>query len=266
MTIEALSAEFTAMTMSVGAARTPDHKYFWNGDGPIPSVTTVKDVLDKSGPLVGWAKAETAACAVRNYETLGVLKTTAGDAAAVDWLKKIPDYQRDKAADMGTSIHVAAEHIILGVSQILTPEQEPFVAAYRKFLTTWEPQFLLVEAMVFSLRHHYAGTLDAVAVIDGETWLLDWKTSKGVYGDMAIQLAAYGNADFVGYEGDPTEYAIPPIDRYGIVHIRPDMDEALLIPMDVDGAFEVFLDLRRPFEFRQTDRKRVGKPMQRRAA
>jgi hypothetical protein len=41
----------------------------------------------------------------------------------------------------------------------------------------------------------YAGTCDMWATIGDDPWLLDWKTGKGVYGDYAIQLAAYSFAE-----------------------------------------------------------------------
>src|SRR5664280_2828664 len=102
----------------LGLSRTAGHVYSWN-DGanvyaPLPSVTTVIRVLDKSGPLVGWAKRETAACAVRNLDMLVRMRETGGDAAATDWLKKIPDYQRAGAADTGSRVHRLAEQIARG--------------------------------------------------------------------------------------------------------------------------------------------------------
>ena len=49
----------------LGLTRDERHVYGYN-DGqvvryPIPSVTTIIKLIDKSGPLVGWAKRETAA-------------------------------------------------------------------------------------------------------------------------------------------------------------------------------------------------------------
>jgi len=52
----------------------------------------------------------------------------------------------------------------------------------------------------------------------GDTrWLLDWKTSKGVYGETALQTAAYAGAEF--YDDDGVETPLPEVDRIGVVHI-----------------------------------------------
>lgn len=56
---------------------------------------------------------------------------------------------------------------------------------------------LETELHVVSHKYRYAGTLDAVGYLaDKPTALivLDWKTSSGIYPDMAEQLVAYAQA------------------------------------------------------------------------
>jgi hypothetical protein len=236
----------------LGLTRTAAHLYTWN-DGraiysPLPSVTTIIKVIDKSGPLVGWAKRETAACAVRNLDALIAMREAGGDAAATDWLKRIPDYQRDSAADVGTRVHKLVEQLALGVEPVVTAEEAPFVDGYRRFLADYRPHFLAVEEMVCSLRHGYAGTLDAVAVIGGETWVLDVKTGSGVYAETGLQLAAYASCDFIGRPGTPRRFRLPRATRHGVVHVRP--EGARLVEFKVDrGTFAAFLEARRLFDW-----------------
>jgi hypothetical protein len=45
-----------------GAFVTEDHRYYFNGDGPVPSVTTVLEVLDK--PALSTWKAQQAVRAI----------------------------------------------------------------------------------------------------------------------------------------------------------------------------------------------------------
>ena len=70
----------------LGLTRTPKHIYTWRTEafdsGPLPSVTGILNIVDKSGALVGWAKRETAACAVRNLDMLAKMRESGGDAAA----------------------------------------------------------------------------------------------------------------------------------------------------------------------------------------
>ncbi len=249
----------------LGLSRTADHRYTWNDGnsavGPLPSVTTVLGTIDKSGPLVGWAKRETAACAVRNLDVLARMRESGGDAAAVTWLKSIPDYQRDSAADIGTRVHRLVEQFARGELPEPTAEEAPYTDAYRGFLATYNPRFLALEEMVASLRHGYAGTLDAIAVIGGETWLLDVKTGAGLYPETALQLAAYGAAEFIGRPGSPNRFRLPRATRFGVVHVRP--DAARLVEFRVDrGTFAAFLEARRLYAWQQGPAKSViGEPV-----
>jgi hypothetical protein len=238
------------MTLSpVGLARDAAHRYYLDGTGPIPSVTTIVDVLDKSGPLVGWAKRETAACAVRNLDTLARMVADGGQTAAIEWLKKIPDYQRDSAADLGSRVHALAEATARGDVVETTEEEAPFVASYLRFLDEKAPQYVALEEMVASTSHGYAGTFDAIARIDGARVLCDIKTGKTVadrkglvYSSIDLQLNAYAFADFIGRPADPARYRLPKVDGLAVIHLRPEGYE--YIPFEKSqAAFETFLEL-----------------------
>lgn len=238
---------YDAALAKVGLARNAKHEYFLDGKGPITSVTTILKVVDKSGPLVGWAKRITAEAAVRHHTELAGWVESFGDAGAVGMLTKASNVIRDKAANAGSDIHQFAEAIVRGEDVTVPDDLAPFVAAYRQWLADFQPEFLAAEEMVYS-HHGYAGTFDAIARIAGETWMLDYKTSKGVYAETALQLAAYAAADFIGRPGDPKRYEIPKVDQYGVVHIRPEGAE--LVPYDVTGAFDAFLAFKRGAEWR----------------
>lgn len=251
----------------LGMTRDEKHVYGWN-DGVtvyhrIPSVTTVIKLIDKSGPLVGWAKRETAASAVRNLDALLAMRKEGGPDAAINWLKTIPDYIRDRAADRGTSVHQIAEQIIRGQSPEIPEELGAYVASYHSFIKEWTPKWIAVEQMVCSIKHNYAGTFDAFAVIGNERWLLDIKTSAGVYSETALQLAAYGAADFIGRPGDPRKYRVPRATRFGVIHVVPEGAE--LVPYEVtQGTFAAFLQARSVWQWTQEQaRSIVGKPLKR---
>ena len=261
-------ATATASPPVLGLTRTPKHIYTWRTElfdsGPLPSVTGILNIVDKSGALVGWAKRETAACAVRNLDMLAKMRETGGDAAAVNWLKAIPDYQRDTAADIGTRVHALAASEAKRQPVEPTEEERPFLAAFRRFLEEWQPTYLATEEMVASLRHGYAGTFDAIVEMAGDTWMLDVKTGTGVYPETALQLAAYAGAEFIGRPADPVRYAIPPITAYGVLHLRPDNGGVYeVVPYDVTPrTFEAFLHARSLFEWRETQAPKVmGQPL-----
>jgi len=145
------------------------HKYMVDGER-FPSVTTLLGIVDKSGPLMAWAVAETEAG--RNYRET-----------------------RDTAATRGTSVHDALEVLAReGTPPSLTdfPEED---RGYVSGLCSWwldhEPKAVLVEQVVASKRLRFAGKFDLLAVIDGTRVLLDLKTSKRVYETHHLQTAAY---------------------------------------------------------------------------
>lgn len=247
-------------SVPLGLTRDERHIYAWNNGRivreSIPSVTNIIKLIDKSGPLVGWAKRETASCAVRNLDALLAMREAGGPDAAINWLKTIPDYIRDRAADRGSAIHRIAEQIVRGQKPEIPEELAAHVSAYYEFLREWSPRFLAVEQMVCSLEHGYAGTFDGLAMIGNERWLLDIKTSTGVYSETALQLAAYGGADFIGHPGNPHKYRIPPIARFGVIHVVPGGAE--LVPYAVDhDTFAAFLDTRRVWHWTQGQAKSV---------
>jgi hypothetical protein len=254
--------------LPLGASRDARHVYAFRDakasvEG-LPGVTGIIRVIDKSGPLVGWAKRETARSAIDNLDAVQTILRTGGRQAAIDYLKGIPDYQRDTAANLGSAVHAFAEQIARGETVSVTEAEAPYVDAYRRFLDEWQPAFLAAEEMVISLRHRYGGTLDAIAVIDGETWLLDLKTSTGVYAETALQLAAYGHADFFARTGVETRYRIPQIDRYGVVHIRP--EGARLVDYTdavTTSTFDAFLAAREVWAWQQVTRDGVGREIKR---
>jgi len=215
----------------VGLSRDANHVYTAAYDGQIetlPSVTTVLRVLDKPA-LVPWAQGIVAEAAIAHRADLEGWVQVGGVEGAIGLLKRAATTQKDKAAAVGSDVHSIAERLNRGQDVAVPEDIAPFVEAYRTWLREFEPETIAAEEMV--VGDGYAGTLDLICRIAGETWLIDLKTAKGVYSDTALQLAAYANARYIGRPNDPVRYRIPAIDQYGVVHIRPQGAE--LVPYDV---------------------------------
>lgn len=212
----------TRPACDVGLCRDASHRYYWNGEGPLVSVTTVTGIVDKSGPLMWWSNGLVAEAALDLHESIPQLLGTVGRQATVDALRKAADKKKREAGDMGTRIHTIAEAMLAGREFTASPEEAPFADAVARFLAERSVEPIAVEQMVANLHYGYAGTFDLVARIDGDVWLLDWKTSKSVYREYSLQLAAYAAAEFIGRPNDPKKYRMPAVTRYGVVHVRPD--------------------------------------------
>lgn len=62
--------------------------------------------------------------------------------------------------------------------------------AFLDWVAEYKPTFIEKEFTVWG--EGYAGTVDCLAKIDGETYLIDWKTSKSIHEQNYAQIAAYG--------------------------------------------------------------------------
>lgn len=220
--------------------------YAWPPQPPhemeVLSVTTAMNSLAKPF-LVGWAAKMTAECAVEDREIIdAMLKKKNGKAAALAHLKQARYRDSGGKADRGTIVHatveaylagkpVDPEHIQFlldekGVPEHLHAATFKMVDGAMEFLFDFEPEIIWSESTVYSREHGYAGTLDILAKMRvGRSKLpvvVDFKASKAIYNEVAMQLTAYGRADFVGMD-DGTEVPLlksgEPI-RHGIC-VRP---------------------------------------------
>lgn len=102
----------------------------------------------------------------------------------------------EKSAEEGTLIHDAVEALLLGSEPQVAPSIAPAIHAFKEFLKTRpivvSPDY--VERRIMHPEHRYAGTVDAVAMIDGKFGILDIKTSQAIYRDYNLQTAAYMEA------------------------------------------------------------------------
>jgi hypothetical protein len=192
------------------------HRYWLDGK-PIPGVTTLISKGLPKPAIPYWAAKCVAEFVVDQPEQVDQLRSL-GRGPAVAALKAIPWQARDEAAVRGTDVHAIGEEVIHGREVEVPQHLATHVDGYVRFLDEFGVEPILTERQVASRSLWYAGTFDAIVRIDGVAWGLDLKTSKGVYGETALQVAAYMGAEFyVGDDGE--ELPIPEVERIGVVHI-----------------------------------------------
>jgi hypothetical protein len=100
---------------------------------------------------------------------------------------------KQQSATEGTQTHNTVEKILLGEKPATPSSIEPSIRAFLNFLISnniqVDPGY--VEHRLVNYEHRYAGTLDAVALINGKLGILDIKTSQDIYRDYNLQTAAY---------------------------------------------------------------------------
>ena len=172
----------------------------WNH---VESVTTIQGMLSKPA-LVRWAARMCGEFILR--EKLDLLECIVGGEIAISRLEEfsarmVNEYAtvRDEAGDIGKIVHDYAEawgkwamdSTNHRPGRPTDPQARQGVEAFHEFLSEHHVKFLELERKVYSRKHHYTGTCDLVADIDGTRTLGDYKTGKGYYADTGIQLAAY---------------------------------------------------------------------------
>jgi len=101
--------------------------------------------------------------------------------------------QNDNILSIGSIVHKLVELWLKG-EKVTKPEDEVVANCFMQFKKFWKKHKLkLVESekILYSLRG-YCGTLDIIAIDpDGNIWLIDIKTSKGLFLNMVHQIHGY---------------------------------------------------------------------------
>jgi hypothetical protein len=224
------------------------------GNERVPGVTTILgDGLPKPA-LMNWAASATAAFAIDQWDMLAGLPIS-------ERLKKIEGGRwaaRDAAAARGTAVHAMAERLVAGEKVTVPDNITGYVEACVRLLDDFQVSAVHVEAVVYSEKHRHVGTCDLIAdflLPDMPEYahiarddnglsraLVDWKTSKsGIFGDVALQLAAYRHSEWLIPDGDDEPIPMPAVDFTAGIHLRPDGGYSLVPLTTDDDVYRDFL-------------------------
>ena len=236
------------------------HRYRLDGR-QVANVTTVLSGGLPKPQLVNWAARTVAEYVATDPEGVDRLRAM-GWEPMVKALAAVPDQRRDEAAARGTRFHDLADLVSQGGPVEVAPALADMARGYVRWLDTWSPDVVLTESIVASRTHRYAGRFDLLAWLGSprRLWLLDVKTSRAVYGDTALQCAAYARAEFyVTPDGD--EVPLPPVERIGVLHVT-DMGTDLYDLGDVDAAWAEFQAALATYRGSQRRRNIPGAPLE----
>lgn len=196
--------------MTINAQTDPEtglRFYTWK-DLILPSVTSTRRLIGMPFTLHQWTLSQVIDRAVTDHDLITAMlqrpkrpRERKHDANVIIEVRKhlraAATEERDLAGDRGQRAHDA---IAVGLKpDQVDPDLFGYVAQYWDWLDTMGARILWQERQVWNLTYGYAGTADALVLLpDGRIVCVDWKTSKGVYLDHAIQVIAYGMGEFVG--------------------------------------------------------------------
>lgn len=155
------------------------------------------------------------------------------------WLNAASDMYRDERKDRGKLIHAAVEAVIEGTDMPPFEDEgdEACVEHVVQYLLERDLTILETELSLYSDRippFGAAGTTDVWArQPDGRYCLIDWKTSRDVYAEHALQLVFYRNMEFAlvgkralsrkdAYKARPMPWAPEMAADLFAVHVAPD--------------------------------------------
>ena len=190
------------------------------GEEIVPSATKILDIISKPA-LVPWALKVGADWLEKNFffdedsssKKTKIYKSRMALEPLIKGLKSAYRSKSHDALNIGTITHEWVEQAInwkLGDAEIpKMPRQEEAVNAIHAF-QDWVGENVIEwkssEEKLYHRKYKYAGTVDARAIINGEYCVIDWKTSKRVYPEYHLQVAAYAKAveDIHGVPVDAT--------------------------------------------------------------
>lgn len=187
----------------------------------VPSVSEILDILNKPG--LPWWGMKVGVEGVRELVQSGALDhdwdLMVPTEEVVDLLTKnklTVNHVRDKAGDRGSAVHDAlelwADEDIMPNPDVFSPDDKGYVEGLKQFIIDSAFDPMMCEVMVASLKSRVAGRFDMGGIIPanaeivvksypkrksvrsremGGDWMIDLKTSKGVYEAHHLQLAGY---------------------------------------------------------------------------
>ena len=174
-----------------------EDKHWYSVDGDyVPSVTTILNVISTPA-LMPWAVKMGPEWFRDNRKDY--LK---GDIKLEDMIKGIKGAYRKKSQDalnIGEEVHAWCEQAIkfkLGVGTMPSmPDNEVVresIENFRDWTKENDVKWLSSEEKIYNRKYKYAGTVDAIAEVNGVFGVIDFKTSKRLYDEYDLQVSAYG--------------------------------------------------------------------------
>lgn len=169
---------------------------YYVGDKVVYGVTSIVGVLDKPA-LMYWA-VNMAIEYLDNNLKAGESLDEVQIKTLLDNAKKAHRVKKDKSADIGTMIHNWIERYVKSRIEKRPAPERPIneemnnaIDGFFKWAKDNKVQLIDSEQKIYSKKHHYAGTYDLEAMVNGKRTIIDFKTGKAIYPEMFLQASAY---------------------------------------------------------------------------
>ncbi|MEK7180113.1 MAG: hypothetical protein AAB706_01445 [Patescibacteria group bacterium] len=145
----------------------------------VPSVTWISGSYPKGIPFYKWL-------AEKGWDESEAIKQAAGNKGSKIHLA-IGDILS------GKEVRIDSKYINKGTGQEeeLTLEECDAILSFKSWFDSVKPKTITWEYTVFSNKYGYAGTVDYICEIEGEVWIVDFKTGQYIWPEYELQISAY---------------------------------------------------------------------------
>jgi len=146
----------------------------------VPSVTWICDHFPKSVAFYKWL-------ASKGWDEAEAIKSAAGDRGSRVH-RAIQDLIEGREVHIDSTYKSASDE----EPQELTIEEYDCILAFSRWFEETKPELLAWEFNVWG--DGYAGTVDLLCSIEGQKYLIDFKTSQDIWPSHELQVSAYKHA------------------------------------------------------------------------
>ena len=174
------------------------HRYFLDGKA-LTGITTVLNVIAKPA-LIGWAARLATEYVRDNLKSLEELEQV------LELAKNAHTRRKEEGGRKGTDVHKWCEEWIAGKDPAIPEEAKEQIAQFMRWVLDEDVKFLESEKRMYSESLWLGGTCDAIALIKGKKYVVDFKTQDRMWDRVPfLQMAGYlilleemGEKDFHG--------------------------------------------------------------------
>lgn len=146
----------------------------------VPSVTWICDHYPKGIAFYKWL-------ASKGWDESQAIKSAAGDRGS-----KVHYAIRDLIEGREVAIDAKYKNGSTGQDEELTLDEYDCLMSFAKWHKDVKPEIIACEFAVWG--DGYAGTVDLLCKIDGQVYVVDFKTSQYIWPSMELQVSAYLHA------------------------------------------------------------------------
>ncbi|MCX4572300.1 hypothetical protein OHB41_03685 [Streptomyces sp. NBC_01571] len=264
------------MSNPISTVKRAGSRFYVNETRPnvtVPGVTSIVGMLPKQDFLGPWQAGMAADLAIDSFDYLSQMAER-DRAGARRYISGAARRYTETRSKLGSRAHDVFERLMNGEDvDYVHPDIVNHVEHFRQFLVMVNPELVRAEDVAWSYQHEYAGSFDAIlrvwVNVDAKgnvtitpdrsgtpiLVMVDYKTSKNTYTDVALQLAAYRYADVI-IDPEGNEEPMPDIESAAVLHVT-DTEWSFKGVRADRMVHDYFLNLRKTFTWVREDSKDV---------